>query len=618
MSSPLRAEGFSCGKIFRESYSMFLFRSPNFLINLNDMVFTYKNVPMQGTMYFNMCGMSSFRDICGDQPVSGRFIFRNKSGIPGTPDCLVMNEKEDSWTFTRFAADSQSVNLEGVKVRTPTMEVEAIGGLAEEMDNFLEEKQTQLMDGLNDLGLDTVVNNPLFKQATGKIQLDSSRQGSVKYRLLAKNNQTQSAQKKGPSTPIEIIQMDDSENQIQTQVQNKLLSMLDSTELAKQNNSTLQVPSTSRSPQFLKPQEKTSTMGPGQDVIEEGNAVRAIIEKRLKEHLQSTMAKGSQQDQSTTVNKSEMRVLSSSKTELTDFIPEQVTKVFDMEIETEFNFYCDSNEPKMVLHHLPRSNLLEVNVYSSDGCVVNFEFLQVLNEIPWLTGTIFMILGVGLALFGIKVYRNLLIVFIPMMIAILGFYLYFAVVENKSTSTTKILTLVGLLVFIFIIAVLMVWFNWLIYLIIAFGVSCQFGLLAHSFLAESVEFFTKPYTEWILIGLFFVLFTIMYIVAKDYFVILSTAIMGAMFIVLSLKYFGVTDFDLLFDAQIDKFADFENLDKEVKTMCFVFIGVVLFGLIVQVILLKRQQKQEEAENPSKMQDIHNDHNKNINIQLENI
>lgn len=617
MSSPVRSESFSCAKIFRSSYSMFLFRSPSFLINISEMVFTYKKVPIHGSMYFNMCGLSSVSDLCGDERVSGRFIFVNKSGIPGTPKCLVMNEKEDNWEFTRFSADSQSVNLEGVKIQNPKMEVEAIGGLADDVEDFIKDKQSELLNGLNQMGLAQVTNNEVFKGIQSKIQIDSDKQNTTYLRLLTKTNQQENKQKEQEiNTPIEIIVIDDPKEQINTQLKQEMQNIIQTN---KQNGSSLLSPPSDRTPQFLAPAQRNSSFKPGDDVIEEGNHIKTLIQKKLQKQLLATIQNNQSQTNKNDPENKHMRVLTSKELEIKDVIPGHVAKVFDMEIKTEYNFYCDSGEPKLMLHHLPRENLLEINVYSSDGCVVNFEFLQVLNEIPWLTGSIFLILGIGLALFGIKVYRNLLIVFIPMMIAILGFYLYFAIVENKSTSTTKILTLVGLLVFIFIIAVLMVWFNWLIYLIIAFGVSCQFGLLAHSFLADNVGFFTKPYTEWILIALFFILFTVMYIVAKDYFVILSTAIMGALFIILSLKYMGITDFDLLFDVQIDKFADFDCMEREVKTMCFVFIGVVIFGAIVQIILLKRQQKKEEEEEKSaKMQDIHHDHNKNINIQLENI
>lgn len=623
--APTRGESFSCAKIFRDKYSMFLFKSPSFLVNIADMVFTYKQVPMQGSLYFNMCGMSTIRDICGDEPVTGKFVFVNKSGIPGTPTCLVMNEEtEDSWSFSHFAKDSQAVNLEGVKIQNSKLAVEAVGGIAEAIDQVLQEKQHQLMDGLDRMGMPESVQHNLFEMAADHLKIDSEPRKSSKFRLLAKNKQAGSQikasdTKTDPVSSIEIIDIDEAQTQIKAQVNNAIQQIVHPAEQATQISSTLQIPSSKRTPQFLTPTPKPNH-SPGFDVIEEGNAIKRLIEKKLQQEIQKKMQDSETKNSQSQIGKSktQFRLLSGDKTTPENAISNQVAKAFDAEIESEFNFYCDSGEPRLMTHFLPNQNLLEINVYSSDGCMVNFEFLQLLNEIPWLTGTIFLILGVGLALFGIKVYRNLLIVFIPMMIAILGFYLYFALVENKSTSTTKILTLVGLLVFIFIIAVLMVWFNWLIYLIIAFGVSCQFGLLAHSFLAESVGFFTRPYTEWILIVLFFVLFTIMYIVAKDYFVVLSTAVMGSMFVILSLKYFGVTKFDLLFDCQIDKFSDFQNLDTEVQYMCFAFLGVLIFGTIVQIVLLKRQQKQEEAADQAKTHDLHHDSSKNLNIQLENI
>ena len=294
---------------------------------------------------------------------------------------------------------------------------------------------------------------------------------------------------------------------------------------------------------------------------------------------------------------------------------EKLLDVFELnQVEARVNFYCDNKDLKMSSHFLPNSGLLEINVYSQDGCPINFEFLQLLNEIPWITGSVFLILGLGLTFFGLKVYKNLLMVFIPMMIAILGFYLYFAFVENSTTSTTKILTLVGLLVFIFALAILMVWFNWLLYFIVAFGVSCQFGLITHAFLEKNISFFQTAYTEWILIVIFFIIFFAMYFFIKDYFLILATAIMGSLFIILSLKYLGLTDYDLLFDTQLDKLAEFDKLDNSVQMVAIIFLCSLIFGSIVQIILLKKQQKKEEELNKNN----DHQHDSHKNIQLENI
>lgn len=608
----IKASGFSCGKVFKDKYSVFLFKSPNYLINMLDMTFQFKGVPMKGKLYFNMCMDTTLSNICEEGgSVKGKYIFVNTdSKAPGMPNCLVFNEKDDhDWKYSMFNADSDVVQLDGVKVENSKMEVEVFGGVIEALNDAIDFGHGQLNNIMGEINQNlkqelipqefTGLNNH-FKDMVNKIEIDSSPSKRSKYRLLTGTPKYGQYLTVTPSKNKFVDDVTEEGNVMKKRLNNHILGLV---KKQMQNMESQDKQPVDNESQII--QELITDNDLKNKTIDQDSEILTSLRRTfLNKMAQNSMG-----------NHTNNRILTKESQKISDHIENLKKNILSEEFKTETNFYCDTENPKIVSHFLPTQSLLQINVFSSDGCVINFEFLQLLNEIPWLTGAIFLILGIGLAFIGIKVYKNLLIVFIPMMIAILGFYLYFALVENSKTSTTKILTLVGLLVFIFIIAVLMVWFNWLIYLIIAFGVSCQFGLLAQSFLAQNVEFFAKPYTEWILIILFFVLFTVMYILAKDYFVILSTAIMGSLFFMLSLKYLGLTDFDLLFDLQIEKLVDFGALDSEVQKMSLVFIGVLILGTIVQVVLMKRTKANEEKE--KEMQNIH-DTNKNVNIQLENI
>jgi hypothetical protein len=562
---------------------------------------------------------TTLENVCEEgKTVKGKYIFVNTgSKAPGNPDCLVFNEKnEGEWDYTMFNADSEVVQLDGVKLVNSHMSVEVYGTVAEVIDDALDYGKDQFKNLMNDLH-ENVTEIPVtnFALPTNKIQIDSSPSRKSQNRILG-----------GQRTPNFLTPPEPKKKEFQDDVKEEGEVM------RKRLNSHLMELINKQKQERLEGKQSSSDDQSSKIVnqmIEENDLDSKDVNNEMIEKLRKEFMKKYLDESISTNNLKKNRILTKEsniiddtvnqleekKNNLADKIQNFTENILSDDYKTEVNFYCDTNNPKIMSHYLPTQSLLQINVFSSDGCVINFEFLQLLNEIPWITGAVFLILGIGLAFLGVKVYKNLLIVFIPMMLAILGFYLYFALVENSKTSTTKILTLVGLLVFIFIIAVLMVWFNWLIYLTVAFGVSCQFGLLSQSFLAQSVEFFTKPYTEWILIVLFFVLFTVMYILAKDYFVILSTAIMGSLFFVLSLKYLGITDFDLLFDLQIEKMVDFGALDSEVQKMTIVFIGVLVIGTIVQIVLLRRTKDNEEKE--MKMANLH-DNQKNVNIQLENI
>ena len=574
---------------------MFLFKSPAFLMNELEMSMFYKEMEINGTLYFNMCFDTTLDNLCGkDVSVTGKFIFVVKQPLPGQPDCLVMNpQDQEKWDYSMFKADNESVMLDGVSALNTKFTIEQIGGLEKAIQNGIDNLEEKVLDGLDMLNLkmeSKIEKNSIVPQ---KIQIDSV-DSNHKLRILKKSQEEIDAENKEIQRKVTLLN-----------------EHMDNIRKARnpEQESPIETSEQSQTINFLKPPVQIKNKA-GDDILEESFVMKNFINNKVNSEIQKKFS-----NSSTPSKKFRLLTKDNEIQEIVKNTVKNVKGAFVEDISAKMNFFCDTNTPKIVSHYLPSQKILEINVFSSDGCVVNFEFLQLLNEIPWITGSVFLILGIGLAFFGIKVYKNMLMVFIPMMITILGFYLYFAFVENKTTSTTKILTLVGLLVFIFMIAILMVWFNWLIYLIVAFGVSCQFGLLAQSLLEQNIEFFTKPYTEWILITVFFVLFTIMYIVAKDYFLIMATAIMGSLFIMLSLKYLGITSYDLLFDTQIDKLSDFKNLDSEVQKMSIVFVALLIIGMVVQIIILRKQHKSEDEER--KMQDIH-DHGKKNNIQLENI
>lgn len=594
--SPAKSDAFSCVKVFRNQYSMFLFKSPGLMINETPMTMQVMHHSMTGVLRFNMCMDSKLEDDQGQgESMTAKFIFVNKEQKVGEPQyILFVEDQEDSWGFSTFEASTDSVNLPGVRALNPALKMIMVGAKNSFIDNHVSQLENHLEDQIDDI--QDKINQ--FVKADIFVHKDSPSK-SQKLRLLGR--------KKGDSQN----NSSEVEQKVKTQLVNMMTHNNSGDSLGFERQATLTVPTK----KFNKDDLFRGESHPQGKKMSEDLKAQLLIKLQnefpgLKNNLDVDSSEENSQINQSQKPQIKKRLLSQTNAFLN-------TAMDIMELNTvqgEVNFYCDSSNPKVMSHYLPNQKKLEINVYSGDGCVVNFEFLQILNEIPWLTGSIFLILGIGLAFFGLKVYKNLLMIFIPMMIAILGFYLYFALVENSTTSTTKILTLVGLLVFIFALAVLMVWFNWLIYMIVAFGVSCQFGLLTHAFLEQRVEFFQGAYTEWILIVAFFVIFFGMYFFIKDYFLILATAIMGSTFVALSLKYLGLTDFDLLFDTQLDKLVEFEKLESSVQMVAIVFVCSVVVGFIVQVILLKRQQKEEE-EKAKPTHDLHETHK---NIQLENI
>ena len=84
-------------------------------------------------------------------------------------------------------------------------------------------------------------------------------------------------------------------------------------------------------------------------------------------------------------------------------------------------------------------------------------------------------------------------------------------------------------------------------------------MFMHKFLEPKYEFFREDYTEFILVAILFVAFVGFYLKMKYYFIIFCTAFLGAFFLVVSASYFGVSDFDFLFNLEMGKFKDLEHV-----------------------------------------------------------
>lgn len=114
---------------------------------------------------------------------------------------------------------------------------------------------------------------------------------------------------------------------------------------------------------------------------------------------------------------------------------------------------------------------------------------KTLEEYPIITGAIFAFIGVMFCFFGYKIYKEWLMLFIPLLIVILGFYLYLAYIEKTFTHNSKFYMIIGLLFMVVIAAVLMIVFTNCLYLLLAFLVSYKLGLIIHTTLEKKMEFF---------------------------------------------------------------------------------------------------------------------------------
>lgn len=108
----------------------------------------------------------------------------------------------------------------------------------------------------------------------------------------------------------------------------------------------------------------------------------------------------------------------------------------------------------------------EITVYSKSNPVHKLKFLKVLKENPVISTALFFTLGLVLCFFGLKFYRDMLMFFIPLMIVVLGFYLYLTIVEKSVETNDKLLLILVTLLCLAGFIALAVTFTNVIYVIL--------------------------------------------------------------------------------------------------------------------------------------------------------
>ncbi len=156
--------------------------------------------------------------------------------------------------------------------------------------------------------------------------------------------------------------------------------------------------------------------------------------------------------------------------------------------------------------------------------------------------------------FGYKFYKEWVIVFIPLLIVILGFYLYLTYVEKSVNHNTRFTYIILILFSIVIVACLMVIFTNFVYFLLSFLVSFKLGKMIFSYLIKD-GYKMNSYYEYAIIGVVFLVFIIFFFSIKNYFVVVSTSILGSMLCMISLYYLKVTNVDYLFEMELSEFKD---------------------------------------------------------------
>jgi hypothetical protein len=260
----------------------------------------------------------------------------------------------------------------------------------------------------------------------------------------------------------------------------------------------------------------------------------------------------------------------------------------------DYQFICEENivEPIYRFSYIANKQVFQITVRSIYGCGVDLGFFRILSQYSLVTAITFLTIGLLFCFLGYKIYKEFLFFFIPLLIIVLCFYLYMVYYEKSLSQNSNFYYILGFIFLIIVVVSLLVLFSNCLYFLLAFLVSYKVGMILHNFLEKEIPFFTKDYTEWIVIGLLALIFVILFLQIKDYFVIFCTALLGSSFIILSVHYFGFSDFDFLFELEFNKFEDVKKLDPMYINFIMIFFLITLIGAFTQMILFQRKHSKK--------------------------
>jgi hypothetical protein len=302
-----------------------------------------------------------------------------------------------------------------------------------------------------------------------------------------------------------------------------------------------------------------------------------------------------------------------STEEIQDVLKHHLKKKSTDKIAVEMLFMCKpEGESKITANYSDASSKLEVKIFSVDGCVTELSMLQLMSIVPIVSALVFSVFGIAFLYFGFLLKKKFRIVFIVLCEIFLYFTLYFLFVESLATQTEKIIVSLVLLVIIASLSVLICFFNFVFYLKLSFMAATNFGLITKLSLQEYSTFFYSPYSEWCLIVLFFFGFTLLYLFSKDYFVISMTSIMGTTLTLISLKYYGITDYDFLFNTQVEKFASLKEIDPENVKFAGLYYISAFIGIIIQWVIRRKYNSSKDEI------DIMNESGRKVAVNFDNI
>ena len=260
-----------------------------------------------------------------------------------------------------------------------------------------------------------------------------------------------------------------------------------------------------------------------------------------------------------------------------------------------YNFICQKGNsvPEIKLNSASRNNEFHIDISSSAGCGIKLEFMKTLDEFPYVTAISFTLMGVVFCFFGLKFYKDLLGVFISLIILIAGVYIYMYFVEKSTLSDGRPILIIAIIFGLMVVVALTMFISNIIIAIICAIASYSLGKILYHSLESKFDFLNHEYGEWISIITLFIVMYFAYLCFKDYLIIINTAAIGSFSIIIALHYYGLLKLNILFDMHADESDSSGEINPDSIRLPIIYGLLVLLGISVQMYLYKHKIEAKE-------------------------
>lgn len=246
-------------------------------------------------------------------------------------------------------------------------------------------------------------------------------------------------------------------------------------------------------------------------------------------------------------------------------------------------FVCEPklSKPDFQSKFDPQTNSIEIITQSMHGCGIPLNFYRDVDKHNYVVAICLAIAGAFFCFFGQKFYRRMFIIAIILIIYACSVFAYLAFIETEQASHKKYLLIAiwGLIIcFLFLVVNRS---KLVAFTVLSLIVSYEITVVFFTFFRFKIKMESMSDDYIYITGVFLALFLLAYVFLYNFVLILATAIFGSFMLTISLTYFKILQFDLVYNFELRNYLEANILEPGYMIIMLTFIGLSITGIVVQ-------------------------------------